>query len=126
MKVLVTGSRRWRADSSIWKSRIYAVLDAIHTETPISLIITGAEPLGADRCAGDWALRNGIPLAEYPSEWKAYGMAAGPKRNQWMLEFSNPDLVVAFPTEGGRGTQDTMRRAEAAGIPMKVVRFDQD
>ena len=121
MKVLVTGSRLWRADSTIQKSKIYKVLDELHRDQPITLLITGAEPLGADRCAGDWAHKMGVPLAEYPAEWNRYGKSAGPLRNQWMLDFSAPDLVVAFPADAGRGTQDMMRRAEAAGVPVKVV-----
>lgn len=88
------------------------------------MIITGAEPLGADRCAGDWAHTRGVPLAEYPAEWGKYGKSAGPKRNEWMLRFSNPDMAVAFPSREGRGTQDMMRRLEKAGIETKVVSFD--
>jgi hypothetical protein len=40
------------------------------------------------------------------------GRAAGPRRNQRMLEDFRPDLVVAFP--GGRGTAYMVRRAGLA------------
>lgn len=39
-------------------------------------------------------------------------------RNQWMLEFGQPELVVAFG--GGRGTQNMVDSATNAGI--KVIR----
>jgi hypothetical protein len=36
-----------------------------------------------------------------------------------MLDEYKPEAVVAFP--GGRGTEDMIRRAETAGVP--VMRF---
>lgn len=48
------------------------------------------------------------------------GKAAGPIRNQRMLDEGKPDLVVAFP--GGRGTADMVRRAKAAGVPVRLNR----
>jgi hypothetical protein len=50
---------------------------------------------------------------ECKAEWKKYGPAAGPIRNQRMLDWG-PDLVVAF--SGGKGTADMVRRARAAGV----------
>jgi hypothetical protein len=35
-------------------------------------------------------------------------------RNQAMLDYGKPDLVVAFP--GGKGTADMVRRARVAGV----------
>lgn len=45
--------------------------------------------------------------------------AAGPIRNQHMLDIGKPDVVLAFP--GGRGTEDMIRRAEKAGVPVKRI-----
>lgn len=42
------------------------------------------------------------------------GKAAGPIRNQHMIDTAKPDLVVSFP--GGAGTADMVRRAKAAGV----------
>ena len=50
---------------------------------------------------------------EMPADWTKHGKAAGPIRNQKMLD-ECPDLVVAFP--GGKGTADMVRRAMKAGI----------
>jgi UDP-N-acetylmuramoylalanine-D-glutamate ligase len=36
-----------------------------------------------------------------------------------MLNNGKPDLVVAFP--GGRGTENMVKQAEAAGVPVKKV-----
>lgn len=72
---------------------------------------------GADRLAGRiWkALGRTLP-EEYPADWKRHGKAAGPIRNQQMLD-TGIDLVVAFP--GGAGTADMVGRAKKAGV--KVV-----
>jgi DNA-binding MurR/RpiR family transcriptional regulator len=58
----------------------------------------------------------------YPADWEAYGKAAGPIRNQRMLDEGKPDLVIAFsdlPTTSG--TYDMIKRAKAAGIPVYLV-----
>lgn len=86
---------------------------------PAVTIITGGAT-GADSAAEDWAAVNWTDLQVYrikPSEWLKYGKAAGPHRNQRMIDEGEPDLVVAFP--GGKGTADMVKRAKAAGI--KVI-----
>lgn len=49
---------------------------------------------------------------------RKHGRAAGPIRNQQMLDEGKPHLVVAFP--GGTGTADMVRRAQAAGVLVLV------
>lgn len=46
--------------------------------------------------------------------------AAGPLRNQHTVDLG-ADKCIAAPTEGSRGTWDCVRRAKAAGIPVRVV-----
>jgi len=53
------------------------------------------------------------------ANWRTHGKAAGPIRNQQMLDEGRPHLVVAFP--GGTGTADMVRRAKAAGVPVMEV-----
>ena len=77
------------------------------------LVIHGAAR-GADALAGEWASFHGIQTVTVPANWKGDGLAAGPKRNQLMLDLLEPDQVVAFP--GGVGTADMVRRAEEAGV----------
>lgn len=84
----------------------------------VTVIIHGGAP-GADQMAGQWALDHGVPAEVYPADWQAHGKAAGPIRNQRMLDEGRPDLVVAFP--GGKGTADMVRRAKAAGVEVIEV-----
>lgn len=74
---------------------------------------------GADALARRWAAESSVPCITVPADWKRHGKAAGPKRNQRMLDEHAVDLVVAFP--GGRGTADMVRRAKARGVRVLVV-----
>lgn len=96
---------------------VNAFLDGI-TPRPTMIIHGGAR--GADECAWRWACRSCVPDEAYPADWKTHGRAAGPIRNQRMLDEGKPDLVVAFP--GGRGTADMVRRAKAAGVKVIEVK----
>ena len=79
---------------------------------PVAFLIHGGAS-GADRLAGKWADVNGVPTIVFPANWRQ-GKKAGPMRNQLMIDEGKPDLVIAFP--GGRGTDDMVRRARAAGV----------
>ena len=115
MRVLVTGGRDYH---NINDARvIYATLDAIHGENEITALIHG-DAHGADRLAAAWAYDNKVDEEAYPADWARYGKAAGPIRNQSMVD-AKPDLVVAFP--GRRGTADCVRRAKLAGIPVRFA-----
>jgi len=113
LRVIVCGGR----DYSDWDTG-FAVLDQIHAETPIEFVFHG-NARGADSIASAWAAsvdRKGVRNCPCPAQWAKYGKAAGPKRNQAMLG-NHIDLVIAFP--GGAGTADMVRRATAAGVPVR-------
>lgn len=114
MRVLVCGGRNF-CDLDGAHNR----LDAMHYEKPISLIIEGGAS-GADRLGREWAGQNRVDSDTYFADWKTHGKAAGPIRNQRMIDEGKPDLVLAFP--GGRGTADMVRRARTAGIEVVEVR----
>lgn len=112
-KVLVCGGREY-ADTE----RVRAVLDDEHQRDPIGLIIEGGAT-GADTLARQWATDRGVEVITVPALWKVHGKAAGPIRNQRMLENYAPDLVIAFA--GGKGTADMVRRAHEAACGVLVV-----
>lgn len=87
-------------------------MDAAHARRPITTIVHGCAP-GADTLADEWAAANCVRVDQFPAAWKTLGPAAGPIRNQQMVD-AGADGVIAFP--GGRGTADCVRRAEGAGI----------
>ena len=114
MRVLVTGSRDWQD----WDT-IREVLQSIdHGET--ERILIHGEARGADFIAAEIARALGWQVWSYPADWEAHGKGAGPIRNQQMLDEGQPDLVMAFPLPQSRGTWDMVRRAEWAGVKVKV------
>ncbi len=53
-----------------------------------------------------------------PANWEQHDKEAGMIRNQFMLEFFKPRLVIAFPRESSVGTIHCMEMAKALGIPL--------
>lgn len=89
---------------------------------PGDVLIHG-DAKGADRLS-EKALRNTyskFPVERYPADWNKHGKAAGPIRNQQMLDEGKPDLVIAFLAQNSRGTKDMVSRAEKAGVEVKVI-----
>ena len=84
-------------------------------------VIQGGAP-GADRWAREWVHQQSpgqeVTLVSVPADWEKWDTAAGPKRNQMMLD-QKPDIILAFP--GGRGTADMIARAEQAGVEVVKV-----
>lgn len=143
MRVLVCGSRDW-TDRQI----VFAVLDGLVTgmgDDPELVLIHGA-CRGADLIAADWAQAWHHDIEAFSADWDKHGKAAGPIRNQQMLDEGKPDVLIAFkdgfapdPTivvrtidgvekamsvkgrQSPGGTEDCIRRAKAMGIPTYVI-----
>ena len=117
LRVLVCGGRFFGKELS----EVHALHDALenlHKSTGIAVLIHGDAP-GADRLAGEWAKINRVPIEVYAAAWTEHGKAAGPIRNQRMLNEGRPDLVLACA--GGRGTRNMIALAEAQGVPVEKV-----
>lgn len=108
-RILVCGGRDYNDRATVKK-----VLD----QFDIAELIHGGAS-GADRLASIYASERKIEQTEYKALWTTHGRAAGPIRNQQMLDQGKPDMVIAFP--GGRGTDDMIRRAKSAGVPVLAV-----
>jgi len=104
LTVLVCGGRDY-----LDERRVYAMLDDLRP----SEVVHGGCPTGADAFAGQWAKDRRIPCTVFEADWKQYGKAAGPKRNQLMLDVGGVDIVLAFP--GGSGTWDMVTRVRKGG-----------
>jgi hypothetical protein len=123
VRVLICGSRDWDDGGAI-NTILNAYLLAMG---PVTVIEGGAR--GADTLAAQWAdqfAMLGVTHEAYPADWHRHGKAAGPIRNQRMLDDGKPDVVWAFKdrfdwTLSQGGTEDMVRRAKAANIPAYVV-----
>jgi hypothetical protein len=113
MVVLVCGSRDYTD-----YGKIYDYLKNIDA----SLVIAGG-CRGADTLAVRAAKACGYPFWEFPADWQRFGKAAGPIRNQSMLDEGQPDLVIAFHKhlEQSKGTKDLITRAKAKGVSVRLI-----
>ncbi len=117
MKVLVCGSRNWTNRDAIWREL---------EKLPEGTIIVHGGARGADRIAGNVAKLLNFEVRVYPADWLTNGKAAGPIRNQEMLDKEHPDkdgvpvsLGLAFSEDlenPRRGTSDMCRRMDSKGI----------
>jgi len=111
VNVLVCGGRDFEDIDGV-----FAALDIFHrTKGPITTIIEGGAR-GADLCAMEWARARKVRRITVRADWATFGKAAGPIRNQRIIDEFRPDVVLVFP--GGRGTADMMRRAKDASVPV--------
>lgn len=124
------------------KTRLFAELDAIHRETPVTVVIHG-DARGADRLGKFWAQQQqGIKIEPYPADWddlqahdakvvkredgSFYNANAGRDRNRRMMLEGMPDIAVEFA--GGSGTAN-MRgwvKAEMKKRPLRYIRVRQE
>ena len=87
----------------------------------VKVVIHG-DARGADRMAGEIAKLYKKRVKKFPAKWKLYGRAAGPIRNQKMLDKGKPNFVLAFPMENSVGTWDMVMRAKKAGVKVRVIK----
>lgn len=121
MRLLVCGDRRWK-DMEL----IFTVLTEIEKERLIRTVITGGCS-GADDIVAEIAVRNARTVEVYDADWNEHGLAAGPIRNQEMLDKGKPDMVVGFHDDiaKSKGTKDMLKRSIAAGVPTMLVSHDK-
>jgi hypothetical protein len=123
-RVLICGDRNW-TDYSLIARTILDIrrksVDFISNRVPL-VIIEGKAP-GADTMGGIAGKALGCTVIEFPAKWHLYQKAAGPIRNQQMLDEGKPDLVVAFhdDLENSKGTKDMVTRATKVGVEVRIV-----
>lgn len=118
-RVLVTGSRDWSD-----RAAIHAALDAQLAELgPFTLVHGGCK--GADWHAHEWAAEHHVDTDLHLARWATEGNAAGPKRNQRMVD-AGADVCLAFIRNDSRGASGCVGMARAAGIPVILKAYNDD
>lgn len=117
MRILITGSRHEHDPKIVWDA-INEEFTGLYSE---AVIVHGACPHGGvDESAARWAHYVCATEEPHPADWERFGKAAGPKRNQAMVDLG-ADICLAFPGPSSRGTWDCVKRARRAGIPTRIV-----
>jgi len=84
-------------------------------------IVSGCCGRGADQLGEEYSILNGLPLKEFPADWRRYGDAAGPIRNKEMASYATH--LIAFWNGKSKGTKNMIEEATKAGLKVKVVRY---
>jgi hypothetical protein len=116
-RILITCSRSWTR----W-SEVRRVLTEVHRRYPDAVLVHGDAPQGDRQVAGIWESLGGA-TEPHPADWKAFGRAAGFRRNAAMVE-SSPAMTIAFIRNSSSGASHTASLSEGAGIP--TVRYFHD
>lgn len=114
----VTGSRSW--DDEV---HVRSVLEN-HTfgERRFGLVV-GDCPTGVDRIAREYGQDVGCRIEVMMADWENQGKAAGPMRNQAIVDRLRGragSYLLAFPGPESRGTWDTINRARKAGLATTI------
>jgi hypothetical protein len=107
--VLICGSRDYKDQEAI-AHELEGIAPAL---APAAICVITGGVKGADNLAKDLAQSLGYTTATYPADWKKHGKAAGPIRNQEMLDCEpNIDECWAFSDHllDSKGTLDMLRR----------------
>ena len=117
MKTIIAGSRSI-LDYEVVKEFINSL------DLGITEVVSGGA-VGPDIYGEIWACENKIPIKYFPADWKKHGKAAGPIRNEEMIDYigKNGQVIIIWDGES-RGTLSTIRLAKAKGITphIKVVK----
>ncbi len=120
LRLLVFGSRDWDSLDIIVET-----LDAVHAAHKITRIINGGAT-GADimSSAASGTLRLPPPTV-FKADWATHKKAAGPIRNQQMLDEGEPDAALGFILDPAHspGSWDMYERASKV-LPHMVLTKD--
>lgn len=118
MKVIIAGSRSITDYETVDNAINHALMNwRIKTVRAINEVISGGAN-GVDRLGERWARLNNIPIVILYASWAIQGRAAGPIRNQEMV--NRADALIAVWDGKSKGTQDIIDRANKKGIKVYV------
>ena len=119
MRILVTISRDYPHPEIAVRALMVRLYDpgiamqitVVHGASHMDWLLAGA------------ALALGFAQEPHPADWEHHRRAAGPIRNQEMVD-AGADLCLAFISLGSTGARDCLRKAKLSGI--RCTRFDHE
>ncbi len=119
-KIGIVGSRQFN-DYVSFEKCVFKILSNWNINFKNITIISGGAQ-GADTLAEIFAKKYNISMTIYKPDWKKYGKGAGIMRNTDII--NECTHVIAFPSRTGKGTQDSIRKAQTKNIPVKIIYID--
>lgn len=114
MRVLICGDRFWTDEQ---------VIKAFIAELPADTIVITGGARGVDTIAFLASQARGLKTMVFLADWKRYGRAAGPIRNQQMLDAASDLVAYAHDNlELSKGTRNMVSLARKAGVPTINIR----
>ena len=116
MRVVIGGCRDYN-DYNSFTSYLYKYLSAYDD----SITIVSGHCSGVDTMAERFAHENSFSLEIIPAEWKKYGKAAGPIRNETMVK--NSDAIIAFWDNKSKGTKNLISLAKKYNKIITIIQI---
>lgn len=115
-RLAIIGSRNYNN-----KDLFYNTIDAWIVEHGKPSVIISGGCKGADKLAESYAHERKIPIIVHSPDWYTYGKAAGPIRNNLIINDST--FVIAFPEINSVGTYNSINLAKQNKIPTLIVKL---
>lgn len=115
--LLIAGSRSFE-DRDLFNRVTEEIIDG---DERFTVIVEGGAA-GADTMAREYAEAHDMKYEEFKPDWKQYGRAAGPKRNDKMVQFikERNGTALYFWDEESKGTKQCIDSAKRKGIEISV------
>ena len=79
---------------------------------------------GIDRCAKEYANKNGLKLTEFLPEYEHYGRAAPILRNRQIVDYA--DKIIVFWNGRSKGALSVIKYAKKVGKECRVIICDSE
>lgn len=120
MIIVVTAYRHWQNPRTVW-NRMQRLQDECAIRREGLEVGVGDCPTGGDSFIRDWALTAPVLLRIFYADWANLGDAAGPTRNNLMIDEMRPEKVIAFLHPLSRGAKGCAEYARRKGIPVEPI-----
>ena len=108
MKIAIVGSRSLNITDSDIKKFV-----SLNDE-----IVSGGAK-GIDKCASEFAKKNGIKLTEFLPQYSLYSRFAPIKRNKQIVDYA--DRIIVFWNGSSKGTLSVIKYAQKTGKPCEII-----
>lgn len=117
-RVIIAGGRYF-SDYELLQEKCDAFLQ---DKTGEDIVIISGHASGADALGERYAEEKGYKIETYTADWKKYGRAAGPIRNEQMANIAN--ALIVFWDGKSRGTKSMINLAKKRGLQVLVAQYE--